>query len=118
MSTVRDRSAHSPIWRLLRRSLVLFAAAAAVAVLSACPASEPAAPPPPLSAAAKAKLVAADLADGKEDKIVSKCPACNLAMDGHTDHTTSLEGYTVLSCHEACAAALVEDPERVLGRLP
>jgi hypothetical protein len=118
MREPRDPSKTRPRSTLVERALTSIAVVAVLGVLSGCPASDPPAPPPPLSASAKAKLAAADLADGKEDKVVSKCPGCSLRMDGHTDHTTALEGYTVLSCHEACAAALQEDPEAVLGRLP
>ena len=118
MREARDPSTPHPLRTLLQRALTAIAVAAVLGVLSGCPASGPPAPAAPLSASAKAKLAAADLADGKEDKVVSKCPGCSLRMDGHTDHTTALEGYTVLSCHEACAAALQEDPEAVLGRLP
>ena len=75
-------------------------------------------PAKPLSAEGLAKLAAADKADGKEDKVVTKCPACMLSMDGNEKHTSTIEGYTVHSCHESCAAALEKDPESVLARLP
>jgi hypothetical protein len=75
-------------------------------------------PVKPLSEAALAKLVAADKLDGKEDKVITKCPACMLNMDGHEKHSSQLEGYTVHSCHQACAEALETDPEKVLARLP
>ena len=75
-------------------------------------------PAKPLSAAGLAKLVAADKVDGKEDKVVSKCPACMLSMNGSAKHSTELEGYTVHSCHPSCAEALETDPEKVLARLP
>ena len=86
--------------------------------LGCSPQEETKAPVKPLSAAALAKLVEADKADGKEDKLVEKCPACMLRMSGDAKHTSHLEGYTVHSCHESCAKALEEDPEALLSRLP
>lgn len=94
--------------------VVMFACTAA----GCSPELESSEPPKPLSQEALAKLAAADQVDGKVDKVVSKCPACMLSMDGSAKHTSHLEGYTVHSCHQACAAALEKDPEKVLGRLP
>ena len=94
--------------------LVLFACASA----GCSPQTQTPEPAKPLSEVALSKLAAADKLDGKEDKVITKCPACMLNMDGHAKHSSQLEGYTVHSCHQACAEALEADPEKVLARLP
>ena len=99
-----------------------FCSAATILWLAAatfgCSAKPETPPAKPLSEAALSKLEAADKADGKEDKIVSRCPACMLMMDGDPKHTSHLEGYTVHSCHEVCAEVLEKNPEDMLARLP
>lgn len=87
-------------------------------VLGCSPQEQASEAPKPLSAAALTKLAEADKADGKEDKLVEKCPACMLRMNGDAKHTSHLEGYTVHSCHVMCAEALEKDPEKLLGQLP
>ena len=103
----------------MRKLLLCLGLSAGLLLATGCPSDAgSSAPPKPLSPAGVAKLVAADKADGKEDKVVVKCPACMLKMDGHEKHARTLEGYTVYSCHSACADALMADPEALLARLP
>jgi hypothetical protein len=56
-----------------------------------------------------AVLARADLADGKEDKVVSKCLGCGLAMDGSADHLLEVEGYTLHLCSDTCQDKVSED---------
>lgn len=92
----------------------------AVAAMAACPAEEAPTAPDPAAKAPSAKVLAAlakaDEADGKADKIVHKCPACMLKMNGSAEHAATLGAYTVYSCAADCKAALVADPGAILGR--
>ncbi|MGO8752814.1 MAG: hypothetical protein ACLQNE_43280 [Thermoguttaceae bacterium] len=65
-------------------------------------------------------LAKADLADGTADKIVSKCAACDLAMDGSKEHALTVGQYTLLFCSEECKQGFAKDLEKsVLGiKLP
>ena len=79
------------------------------------PADEPAGPD--VSAFA-AQLSAADLADGAEDHVVSKCAGCALGMDGDPAHASTAGEYELHLCSESCKANFDADPAAVLGRLP
>jgi len=50
----------------------------------------------------KAKLAKADLLDGKEDKIITRCASCALGMDGKPEHALEVLGYTMHFCTEQC----------------
>jgi YHS domain-containing protein len=59
-----------------------------------------------LTGEAKTEVVAilarADALDGAEDKVVTRCGACNLAMDGNDANTITIEGYTMYFCTPKC----------------
>ncbi len=71
-----------------------------------------------LSAASIAALVKADAADGKVDKVVSKCLTCGLGMDGKADHSTKVGEYVLHLCKEGCKKMVEADPEKALASLP
>ena len=64
-----------------------------------------------------AQLKKADLLDGKEDKVVTKCAACSLGMDGSTDHKNELHGYEMHYCSAKCKEAYDKDGEHLLMEL-
>lgn len=64
----------------------------------------------PLTAAV-AVLKTADLYDGEEDKVISKCPACNLGMDGSAEHALHFDGYELHFCSEGCKEHFGENTE-------
>jgi hypothetical protein len=64
-----------------------------------------------------AGLVAADLADGTEDKIVHKCAGCSLAMAGNPAHAIATRGYTLHMCSAACKANYEGDLDNNLSKL-
>jgi len=65
-------------------------------------------------------LAKADLVDGTADKIVARCAACDLAMDGSKEYSLKVGQYTLLFCSEDCKQTFAKDPEKsVLGiKLP
>jgi hypothetical protein len=65
----------------------------------------------PPSAESLAALAKADAADGKVDKVVSKCITCRLAMEGSPEHSVDYGGYTLHFCSEECKKAFSENPE-------
>ena len=65
----------------------------------------------------KACLVHADLADGTADKVIRKCPACSLTMDGSESFKATLEGYETHSCSAECKVALENDPNMLFAAL-
>jgi YHS domain-containing protein len=71
-----------------------------------------------LTGEAKAEVVAilarADALDGAEDKVITKCPACNLAMDGSDENTIVVEGYTMHFCTPACKEKFDKDPLKAI----
>jgi len=62
----------------------------------------------------EAKLAKADLVDGTADKIVSKCPACALKMDGKPEHALQVAGYTLHFCCASCKQAYEKDPTKAI----
>jgi hypothetical protein len=66
------------------------------------------------SAAALAALAKADAADGKVDKIVSKCLMCMLRMDGRPENAASYGQFTLHFCSKACKEAFINDPEKAV----
>ena len=69
-----------------------------------------------LDAMAKMKamplLAAADMLDGKDDKIITRCAGCKFGMDGSKEHTLEIEGYTLYFCKEDCKKQFAEDPAK------
>ena len=65
-------------------------------------------------------LAKADLVDGTADKVITKCAACELAMDGDKEHSLKVGEYTLLFCSEECKERFAKDVEKsVLGiKLP
>ena len=59
-----------------------------------------------------AKLAAADRADGEEDKVVSKCPGCSLAMDGSHEHAFPAGEYSLHFCSDSCKDRFTDDLEQ------
>ena len=57
-------------------------------------------------------LAKADQVDGTADKIVSKCAACDLAMDGVTEDALKVGQYTLLFCSDDCKQAYAKDLEK------
>jgi hypothetical protein len=94
--------------------------AGALLVSAGCKKEEPAEPASAIGALAEkaaeagettvaAVLVRADKVDGTQDKVISKCPACALSMDGSPDHTLKAEGYTLHFCSADCKDAFASD---------
>ena len=63
------------------------------------------------------KLAKADLADGKQDKIISKCVACSLNMDGKKENSRKALDYTLYFCTPRCAEKFSEDMGGMLAGL-
>jgi len=94
--------------------------------LAACAGGEqPARPePPPKSSPAAAStaspeaiaavLAAADRMDGTEDKVVSQCPGCGLAMEGSADHDLEVAGYHLHFCSEDCKSRFAEHTDEAI----
>jgi hypothetical protein len=93
------------------------------------PAASPAAPPPAEETSPEARidttpgqdttamvtqLAKADAYDGTTDKIVSKCAACGLQMDGSAEHTIVVEGYTMHLCSDQCLKHVEKDPAETI----
>ncbi|MFC2173981.1 hypothetical protein ACFLU6_15365 [Acidobacteriota bacterium] len=57
----------------------------------------------------RAKLAKADLVDGTADKVVTKCGACALNMEGSHEHTASVSGYTLQFCSAHCKDSFTKD---------
>ena len=66
------------------------------------------------SAEVLAALAKADGADGKTDKVVSKCVTCALAMDGKADHAATVGDYKVHLCSDDCKKKFDTDPDKAL----
>jgi YHS domain-containing protein len=62
-----------------------------------------------LTAALTAKLAEADKLDGKADKIIEKCPGCGLKMDGKSEYSVEVSGYTIHFCSETCKEQFAKD---------
>jgi YHS domain-containing protein len=93
----------------------------AVALLSACGKAQTptqAAAPALTAAEVEVKLAAADLADGTADKVVAKCAACRLGMDGDAANASQHAGYELHFCSEECKHRFDADPNKVIAKLP
>jgi YHS domain-containing protein len=70
------------------------------------------------SDAVRTRLVAADLLDGTEDKIVHRCYVCALGMDGKEKNTAKYEGFEVHLCSQGCLEEFQANPEKVVLETP
>jgi YHS domain-containing protein len=61
-------------------------------------------------------LAKIDAADGTPDKVGHKCPNCGLAMEGRAEFSTTVEGFELHSCSEACKEALAANTAGVTAR--
>ncbi|HNO76602.1 MAG TPA: hypothetical protein PKN33_00965 [Phycisphaerae bacterium] len=64
----------------------------------------------------KARLAAADAADGDADMVVNKCATCALRMDGKAENELKLEGYTLHFCSAHCKETCAKDPMKVIPK--
>lgn len=64
-----------------------------------------------------ALLLAADRADGHEDRIVARCAVCGLGMDGSAEIASTYAGYTFHHCSPHCRELFDRDPVKILTRL-
>lgn len=87
----------------------------ALAMACGSPAERVAPPAPSVDRAAV--LAKADAADGTSDHVVSNCAVCALDMEGSSDHTASLSGYTLHFCSAECRETFQHNPDAVLARL-
>lgn len=71
----------------------------------------------PLDAKTLSGLAASDKADGKEDKVVHKCPSCMLKMEGAKEHQVHVGDYEVHACSAECKEIIGKDPGSVFGKL-
>jgi len=83
-------------------------------------APEPAPGPAATPELVRAALAKADLVDGTEDKVVSRCLTCGFGMEGDPAHASELEGYTLHLCSEHCQQRFDADKEKALlaARVP
>jgi len=103
----------------MTRSLCTLLVAASLLVACGKAQAPPQAAAPPLTAAqVETKLAAADLADGTADKVVSKCAACKLGMDGDAANASQHAGYTLHFCSAECKHRFDGDANKVLAKLP
>ena len=65
-------------------------------------------------AAVEAKLAKADKFDGKTDKVVSKCASCALGMDGKSEHSLEVSGFTLHFCSDDCKTGFEKDTTKVI----
>ena len=71
-----------------------------------------------LSPEAVAILAQADLADGTEDHVVSKCASCNLKMEGSAENALQVGDYEMHFCSNTCARRFEENTEALILELP
>jgi hypothetical protein len=116
----------SSILRLVSALLVLsLVAACGDSKPEGTPAKEPADAPAPAplvstvtpTAETLAKLAAADMLDGKEDKVITRCASCGLHMLGDPKFTCRIGEYTLQSCTDHCSHAVCDDPNGLFADL-
>jgi hypothetical protein len=95
---------------------ILLIACASSAPPAATTPATPAATPVASEPVPAACLQKADAYDGAEDKVVHRCPNCTLVMDGDPAYTSTIDGYTIHSCSEACKHAIDTKPALVMER--
>lgn len=59
-------------------------------------------------------LSKADLVDGTEDKVVSKCLTCSLGMAGNAEHASKFGPYELHLCSKSCKKSFDADPEQAV----
>jgi len=62
----------------------------------------------------EAVLMRADAVDGSEDRVVSRCPGCALAMGGKADHALHVGEFAVHFCSDRCEERFADDPAQSL----
>lgn len=62
-----------------------------------------------LRAQIEAKLAEADKLDGAEDKMVRRCASCALGMDGKSEHSLEVSGYTLHFCTSHCKEGFAQN---------
>ncbi|QDT06873.1 hypothetical protein K227x_52950 [Rubripirellula lacrimiformis] len=70
---------------------------------------------PEVPAATLASLKQADLLDGKEDHVISKCYVCSLGMDGKPEFAVEQYGYTAHLCSEGCKSHFEDSADEVIA---
>ena len=63
------------------------------------------------------RLAAADASDGTEDRIISKCYSCQLAMKGKEEIATQVNDYTVHFCSENCRTMFEGEAAKMIGEI-
>lgn len=63
------------------------------------------------------RLMLADMADGVDDKTVTKCATCQLVMKGSDAHAVEYEGYEFHLCSPTCEQLFESDPAAAVSRL-
>ena len=64
----------------------------------------------------EAKLALADEYDGVADRVISRCPACSLRMDGSAEHAMQFAGYELRFCSAGCKESFAAEAEaRILA---
>jgi hypothetical protein len=66
----------------------------------------------------RARLAAADDADGKTDHVIEKCVSCKLQMAGKPEFSSTVADYRVQLCSAGCKKAFERDPGKLLLALP
>jgi hypothetical protein len=99
MSEDRTMKKHTAVWIL---GVVLLAGCGGESPPPEESASAPAPAEIEITPALQAKLAGADLMDGTEDKVVSRCTGCGLAMEGSDEHTVAVGDYELHFCSESC----------------
>ncbi len=61
-----------------------------------------------------AKLAKADAVDGKTDKVISKCAACALSMDGSAEHALTLHEYKMHFCSAGCKTKFEKEGDKAI----
>ena len=97
------------ITRLLRHSAP-FVVVLLVSFVGACRKETPVEPSADIKAKVVAKLAQADALDGATDKVVAKCAACVLRMDGSADHAFTHAEYSMHFCSAGCKDRFAKDP--------
>jgi hypothetical protein len=64
--------------------------------------------------AALAALAKADAADGKVDKVISKCLTCMLGMEGRPENAATYGKYTLHFCSTTCKEKFLKDQEKAV----
>ena len=65
----------------------------------------------------EAKLALADEFDGVADRVVSRCAACSLRMDGSAEHALQFAGYELHFCSAGCLESFSADAEARISAL-